>query len=175
MLLTQSRRGYLINVEILSEEGALLRGRLPAVIGQDVSEGCHRVLRLGQGEGLPADGEVDVVLCQGPAPLLVNLHGLAVAAQRVPPLHAETEDRPGDRTHQPGAEYTETGPGTGHISQGRKMRRQAQGQDASARGRRCGDRPRDRMHQPGAEDTETQQHRRRQDKKSLVMIPHWSG
>lgn len=30
---------YLVHIEILSEKGALLCGRLPAVIGQDLSEG----------------------------------------------------------------------------------------------------------------------------------------
>lgn len=82
--------GHLIDVEVLSEEGALLCGRLPAVIGQDLSEGGHSVLWLAECEGLTADSEVDVVLRQGPAPLLVHLHGLAVTAQRVPPLHEGT-------------------------------------------------------------------------------------
>ena len=54
---------HLVNVEILSEKGALLRGRLSAVIGQDLSEGRHSVLWLAECEGLTADREVDVVLC----------------------------------------------------------------------------------------------------------------
>lgn len=78
--------GYLGNIEVLSEEGCLLDGGLPALIGQDVAEGLQSVLWLAQREGLPTDGEVDVVLSQGPALLPVHLHGLAVAPQRVPPL-----------------------------------------------------------------------------------------
>lgn len=78
---------YLVNIEILSEEGALLRGRLPAVIGQDLSEGYYSILWLAKCEGLTTNCEVDMVLCQRPAPLLVHLHGLTVAAQCVPPLH----------------------------------------------------------------------------------------
>lgn len=76
----------LVNVEVLSEKSSLLFGRLPAVIGQDLPQGLHRALRLAQSEELPTDGEVDVVFSQRPAPVLVHLHGLAVAAQGVSPL-----------------------------------------------------------------------------------------
>lgn len=83
----QERRGArLVNVEVLSEKGGLLFGRLPAVIGQDLPQGLHGALRLAQSEELPTDGEVDVVLSERPAPVLVHLHGLAVAAQGVSPL-----------------------------------------------------------------------------------------
>lgn len=78
---------YLGNVEILSEKRCLLRGNLPALVGQDLAEGQQSVLRLAQGEGLPTNCEVDVVLGQRPAPLFVHLHGLTVTAQRVPPLN----------------------------------------------------------------------------------------
>lgn len=78
--------GYLGNVEILSEKGCLLGGSLPALIGQNVAEGLQSILWLAQRERLPTNGEVDVVLGQGPAPLSVHLHGLAVAPQRMPPL-----------------------------------------------------------------------------------------
>ena len=88
---------YLVNIEILSEEGALLRGRLSAVIGQNLSEGYYSFLWLAKSEGLTADCEVDVVLCQRPAPLLINLHGLAVTAQCMPPLHETTVERERDR------------------------------------------------------------------------------
>ena len=80
------RDGHLVDVEVLPEEGPLLRGGLLAVVGQDVAEGLHGVVRLPQCERLAADGEVDVVLGQRPAPRPVHLHGLAVAAQRVPLL-----------------------------------------------------------------------------------------
>lgn len=83
---TVTNWSYLVNIEILSKKGALLCGRLLAVVGQDLSEGCYGILRLSKCEGLTTDCEVDVVLCQRPAPLLVHLHGLAVTAQRVPPL-----------------------------------------------------------------------------------------
>lgn len=71
---------YLVNIEVLSKKGALLRGRLSAVIGQNLSEGYYSFLWLAKSEGLTADCEVDMVLCQRPAPLLINLHGLAVTA-----------------------------------------------------------------------------------------------
>ncbi len=91
------RNCYLVNIEILSEKGALLCCRLPAVIGQDLSEGNYSILWLAKCEGLTTDCEVDMVFCQRPAPLLVHLHGLAVTAQCVPPLHAETVERARDR------------------------------------------------------------------------------
>lgn len=99
---TKYRRGAsLVNVEVLPEKSSLLFGRLPAVIGQDVPQGLHGTLRLAQSEELPTDGEVDVVLGQRPAPVLVHLHGLAVAAQGVSPLRG-------------GEKYRSTEPG--HVS-----------------------------------------------------------
>lgn len=92
--LADTNWSHLVNIEVLSEEGPLLRGRLPAVVGQDLFEGCYSVLWLAEREGLATDCEVDVVLCQRPGPPLVHLHGLAVAAQRVPPLHEQvTRDK----------------------------------------------------------------------------------
>lgn len=79
---------YLVDIQIFPEEGALLRGRLPAAVGQDLPKGCDSILRFVECEGLTADGEVDVVLCQRPAPLLVHLHGLTVATQGMFPLKA---------------------------------------------------------------------------------------
>lgn len=80
------RRAYLVDVEVLSEKRSLLLGRLPAVVGQNLPQGLHGAVWLAQREELTADGEVDVVLGQRPAPLLVHLHGLTVAAQGVLPL-----------------------------------------------------------------------------------------
>lgn len=82
---------HLVNIEILSEKGLLLCGCLPALIGQDLSESCYSVLWLVKCEGLTTDCKVDMVLCQRPAPSLVHLHGLAVTAQCMPPLHGEGE------------------------------------------------------------------------------------
>ena len=93
----RSNCSYLINIEIFSKKGALLRGRLSAIIGQDLFEGYYSVVWLAKCEGLTADCEVDMVFCQRPAPLLVHLHGLAVTAQCMPPLHVETEERARDR------------------------------------------------------------------------------
>lgn len=73
-------QGYLINIEVLSEEGALLFGCLSAVTDQDLSEGCYSILWLAKCEGLTANCKVDVIFCQRPAPVFVDLHGLAVAA-----------------------------------------------------------------------------------------------
>lgn len=80
------RRSYLVDVEVLSEKRSLLLGRLPAVVGQNLPQGLHGAVWLAQREELTTDGEVDVVLGQRPAPLLVHLHGLTVAAQGVLPL-----------------------------------------------------------------------------------------
>lgn len=71
---------YLMNKEVLSEKGCLLRGCLSAVIGQDLSKGCNSILWLTECERLTADCEVNMILCQRPASVFVHLHGLAVTA-----------------------------------------------------------------------------------------------
>lgn len=84
---------YLVNVEVLPEEGALLCGCLLAVICQDLSEGQGSIFWLIQGEGLTANGEVNMVLCQRPAPPFVHVHGLRVTAKCMPPLYEEGHRR----------------------------------------------------------------------------------
>lgn len=108
-----SAGSYLGNVEILSEKRCLLRGNLPALVGQDLTEGQQSVLRLSQGEGLPPNREVDVVLGQRPAPVFVHLHGLTVTAQRVPPLNGT------QRRADEGDTHTESGRRVGPAGSGK--------------------------------------------------------
>lgn len=88
---------YLVNIEVLSQKGALLFSRLSAVIDQDLSESCYSLLWLAKCEGLTPNCKVDVIFCQRPPSLLIHLHGLAVTPKCVPPLHYETAKRMGDR------------------------------------------------------------------------------
>lgn len=69
---------YLVNIEVLSQKGALLFSRLSAVIDQDLSESCYSLLWLAKCEGLTPNCKVDVIFCQRPSSLLIHLHGLAV-------------------------------------------------------------------------------------------------
>lgn len=69
---------YLVNIEVLSQKGALLFSRLSAVIDQDLSESCYSLLWLAKCEGLTPNCKVDVIFCQRPPSLLIHLHGLAV-------------------------------------------------------------------------------------------------
>lgn len=85
----QSLTSYPIDIKVFPEEGALLRGRLLAVVDENVPEGSYGVLGLAQREGLSTDGEVDVILSKSPALPLIHLHGLAVTPQSMSLLQTE--------------------------------------------------------------------------------------
>lgn len=53
---------YLVHKEIFSEKCILLWGRLFALVGQQMFEGCSRIVQLLQVDGLSSDGKVYVVL-----------------------------------------------------------------------------------------------------------------
>lgn len=71
----------LVHIEVFPEESSLLYSRLFAVVDENVSEGGHCVFRLPQSEGLPTNGEVDVIFSQCPTFTFIHLQSLAVAPQ----------------------------------------------------------------------------------------------